>query len=202
MTVHYSRFGLNTYCGVAYFGAHLPEDYPLHPVLQKSRAFRRLPPNLSQLAELAKHWSRHTVPPPQGSPDPFGIRNWYDDQGYELDFGTGRRLTDDEIDAQWDALGDIGLDDFVVHDIPVPSGGFADPDTWKAPTPSVDEDLVDRSGLTKAQILSDIQSRGRDATADEYGLPPQLAAKARTDTDFAHAILTMHGHPWSEYQES
>jgi hypothetical protein len=200
MTVHYSRFGLNTYCGVAYFRAHFPEDYPFHPVLQKSRAFRRLPPNLRQLAELSKSWSRRgTGPPPQGSPDAFGIEGWYDDQGYELDHGSGRRLTDEEIDAQWDALGDLGLDDFEVTDIPVPPGGFADPYTWEEPEVK-DENLVDRSGLTKEQILSDIQSRGRAATAKEYGVPAQLETGASTDAELAHIILAMHGQPWSKYR--
>jgi hypothetical protein len=59
---------------------------------------------------------------------------------------------------------------------------------------------VDRSGLTKEQIISDIQSRGRAATAEEYGVPAQLATGASTDDDLAQIILGMHGQPWSRYR--
>jgi hypothetical protein len=197
MTIYFSKYKLDTYYPTAYFQAQLPEDYPVSLVLQKSRAFRRLPANLRRLSQLAGRWAKRHYPP-----DFFtDIGHWYDDQGYELNPTTGKRLTDAEIDAQWDALGDLGLSDFVVHDIPVPSGGFADPGTWEEPPTSEIEDLVDRSGLTKTQILSDIQSRGRAATAEEYGLPTRLAARASTDAELAHAILSMHGQPWSNYEE-
>lgn len=195
MTVYFSKYKLDTYYPTSYFQAHLPEDYPTSLVLQKSRAFRRLPPNLKDLSHLARQWAERHYP----SGFFTDIGKWYDNQGYELDPSTGKRLTDAEIDAQWDSLGDLGLDDFKVTDIPVPPSGFADPATWEEPE-AQGEDLVDRSGLTKEQILSDIQSRGRTATAEEYGVPAQLATRASTDDDLARIILGMHGEPWSRYR--
>jgi hypothetical protein len=195
MTVHYSRYGLNTYRGMPYFQEQVPADYPQHPVLQKCRAFRRLPPNLRRLSELAKRWAKRHYP----DADFNQIDLWYDDDGYELNPDTGERLTDQEIDDEWDRLGDLGLDDFEVEDIPIPPGGFADPDTWEPPAP--EPDLVDRSGLTEAQVLSDIASRGRAATAREYGVPQWLLVKMRTESELARTILAMHGQPWSQYEE-
>jgi hypothetical protein len=94
MTVHYSRYGLNTYCGMPYFWEQIPADYPLHHVLQKCRAFRRLPPNIRELAGLAKRWFEKHDPNAEFS----DIDRWYDKDGYELDFGSGKRLTD-ELDT-------------------------------------------------------------------------------------------------------
>jgi len=100
MSAHYSKCGLNTYYATPYFQAHIPADYPLSLVLQKSRAFRRLPPRLRELSELAKKWARRHYPPTIGVDD----KQWYDDDGYELNPNTGQRLTDKEIDAEWDML--------------------------------------------------------------------------------------------------
>lgn len=189
MTVHYSAYGLNTNCGSTYFQSQIPEDYPLHPTLQKCRAFRRLPLNLKELGLLANRWVARHDPDRRGN-----IDQWYDSDGYELNPNTGERLTDAEIDADWQRW---PVPDIEVRDIPRPPGGFADPDTWQEP--HVEQpDLVDRSGLTETQILSDIQSRGRAATADAYGVSQKTAAALKTDRELAHAILGMHGRPWPQ----
>ena len=40
--------------------------------------------------------------------------DWYDEEGYELNPGTGKRLTDEEIDADWEQWGapDIEVEAF------------------------------------------------------------------------------------------
>ena len=96
MSAHFSKFSLNTYPGTPYFQAHIPTGYPLSLVLQKCRAFRRLPPNLRSLAALAKRWAIRNYPYPAGAPH---IEEYYDDEGYELKLGTTERMTDEEIDA-------------------------------------------------------------------------------------------------------
>src|SRR5215475_10380898 len=110
MTAHYSKFDLNTHSVMPYFHAHVPKDYPLNRVLQKCRAFRRLPPNLRKLSGLAKKWAIRVYPPPEN--DFGGIEQWYDAEGYELEPGSGRRLTDEEIDEQWVRWQDDELDKF------------------------------------------------------------------------------------------
>jgi hypothetical protein len=176
MSIYYDKYDLNTYYGAPYFQAHIPADYPLHLVLQKSRAFRRLPPRLRELSVLAKRWVQHIDPIANDEQD-----QWYDDDGYELNPGTGRRLTDEEIDAEWDMLESRwGKPNVKIEDIPLPAGGFADPDTWEEP-PKEEPVGVFMWGRfwpdpedclpTKAQLLNDIASRGREATADEYGIP-------------------------------
>ncbi len=196
MSAHYSKYGLNTYYAVRYFRAHVPADYQLGLVLIKSRAFHRLPPRLRELAALAKLWTCRTYPEnPAGIQD---IERWYDADGYELDPGTGHRLTDEEIDDQWSGpSGGQGADlaAFVVEDIPLPAGGFADPEAWE-PAPVEDTDLVDRDGLTETQILSDIASRGRKATAEEYGVPANWYTRVTSDEGLARMILSMDGKPW------
>ncbi len=92
MSTHYSKFALNTYAMTPYFQSQLPDGYPINLVLQKSRAFRRLPPNLRKLAALAKKWAIRTYPDtPMGMID---IKGWYDEEGYELNPATGKRMTD------------------------------------------------------------------------------------------------------------
>jgi hypothetical protein len=193
MSAHFSKFLLNTYGGTPYFQAHVPEGYPLSRVLQKSRAFRRLPPRLRELAGLAKRWAIRNSPFPAGIVD---IEQWYDASGNELEPGTGRRLTDAEIDAQW--LPDATLATFVAKDVPLPPGGFADPDEWESPPADADKDanLVDRGGLTEAHVLDHVASRGREATAKEYGVPVDQLAHAKTDKDLARMVLDMDGKPW------
>ena len=53
MSAHFDKYGLNTYYAMPYFHAHIPANYPLSVILQKCRAFRRLPPNLRKLSEKA-----------------------------------------------------------------------------------------------------------------------------------------------------
>lgn len=168
--LHYSKYFLNTYAGTPYAEAQIPEDYPLHQVLQKSRAFRRLPKNLRELAGKSKAWAMANNPDRYG--EPSGINQWYSPNGNELDPDTGQPLTDAEIDAQW--LPDPDLDNFVVKDIPRPAGGFPDPNTWEPP----EEEAVEESEpIPITQILIDIDTRGYEATAKEYGLTiPQLKA--------------------------
>lgn len=175
MTAHYSRFGLDTYMGTPYFQAHIPEGYPINLVLQKCRAFRRLPPNLRKLSELAKQWAVKNKRK-AGIED---IDQWYDDDGYELDPETGKRLMDEEIDEEWDRWPAPKVS---VKDIPVPPGGFADPDTWVEPEREEESDDGDR--LTEADILRDISLRGREYTARYYGVPIK-----HKDKELAKVIL-------------
>ncbi len=163
MSVYYDKFGLNTYYGTPYFAAHLPAGYPLSPTLQKCRAFRRLPSNLRELAEKSKQWAI------KNGWKPHGIDQWYDPQGYELNPVTGKRLTDAQIDAEWDTYHpDLGLDDFTVHDIPAPSGGFPDPGTWQPPE-ETQEEPEDDDAPSIEKILEDIQDRGWERALEEYG---------------------------------
>ena len=157
---HYSKFALNTWQGTPYFQAFVPPAYPLHLVLQKARAFRRLPPNLRALAVNSRKWAEA-----HWGPDP-DIARWYDAQRYELDPETGRRLTDVEIDSWWDAHPDPAVAAFQTRDIPVPAGGFPDPDTWEPP-PTI-EVPVDRP--TPEQILNDVATAGIARTEQEYGI--------------------------------
>lgn len=162
MSAHFSKFMLNTYSATPYFRAHVPDEYPLSLVLQKCWAFRRLPPNLKELSRRAKAWAIRTYP--DASRD---IEEWYDAEGYELWPGTGIRLTDEEIDSQWNPDG--YPHEFVVSDIPIPHGGFADPETWEEP--EKEEDPVDPDDIpSPAQLASDVASRGLARTADEYGM--------------------------------
>jgi hypothetical protein len=186
MSVYFSRFNLNTYSGTPYFQAHCPADYPLSRVLQKCRAFRRLPPNLRGLSALAKKWAAKHYPYVVEE-----VGHWYDAAGNELDPGAGEPLTDEQIDAQWQP--DPGLDELEVADIPVPEGGFPDPETWR-PKHEVDadtEDADDESDRpTEAQILGDIAGHGRALAARTYGIPDEQLAGIKTDRELAQAILT------------
>lgn len=184
MSAHFSKFLLNTYCGTPYFRAHVPEGYPTSRVLQKCRAFRRLPPNLRHLSALAKQWAErnHAVDE--------DMRNWYDAAGNELDPSSGKPLTDEEIDAQWRP--DPGLSELKVEDIPVPEGGFPDPGTWR-PKEVTDADEDTSDGPTEAQILSDIAGHGRTRTAQEYGVPEEDLAGFETDEELAQFILEKRG---------
>ena len=159
MSAHYSKYALNTYNWTPYFQAFVPAGYPVDAVLRKSRAFRRLPPNLRSLAEHAKEWAEANNPPASQ------IDNWYDPQGNELDPDTGRRLTDAEIDAQWED--DPDIINLAVGDIPLPVGGFPDPATWKPPTILAAPPL---SAPDKLQILDDVAARGVAATEALYGI--------------------------------
>jgi len=191
MSIYYSKFSLNTYRVTPYFHAHIPDDYPLLLVLQKSRAFRRLPPRLRELSALAKKWAQRSWPIVTEE-----MKRWYDADGYELDPDTGHRLTDEEINEQWSrpSGGQDGVAKFVVEDIPLPAGGFADPDTWE-PTIVEEIELVDR-GLTMGGVLSDIASRGRERTAEEYAAPADWRTRTTSDEDLARIILDMEGKPW------
>lgn len=182
MSVHFSKFALNTYSMFPYFLDQIPDGYPLSLVLQKCRAFRKLPPHVRELAALAKQWAIRKYPE-----NPAGINAielWYDNAGNELDRDTGHRLTNQEIDAEWQP--DPSLASFTVTDIPIPAGGFADPATWGVP-PAPPE-TKDRP--TKARLMSDISSRGRQAVADTYGLPESqlpYTGSSRDETDYETA---------------
>ena len=170
MSAHYSKFALNTYAGTPYFEANLPAGYPIHKVLQKSRAYRRLPPNLRELSRLAQQWAdrvgRYYV----------GIEEWYDEDGYELDPASGQRLTDREIDGEWDLIDDGSLDNFVVKDIP--RSKFTDPLTWDRPQVLITEDRP-----TAKQIKRDVLARGSAAVAKEYGVEPVQSFDSGEDSD-------------------
>jgi hypothetical protein len=187
MSAHFSKFSLNTYPGTDYFQAHAPADYPLSLVLQKCRAFRRLPPNLKELAARSRRWARRVHPEDYRQAE---IDRWYDAQGYELDPGTGRRLTDAEIDADWERW---EVPDIEVTDIPVPEGGFADPATWEPPPPAVEDEPDPDEGISEAQLLSDIASHGREYVAKEYGVPADRLAQVGSDLDLAKLIRGVVG---------
>jgi len=163
MSAHYSKYLLNTYAATPYFQAQMPKDYPLYKVLRKSKTFHNLPPQLKNLAALAKEWAiRNTEPPsPAGW---IGIEKWYDKQGYELDPATGQRLSASEIAAQWKP--EPELDDFIVEDITVPHTGFPDPTTWKESK----EASSPGERPSEKQLLRDLTVRGSKATARTYGL--------------------------------
>jgi hypothetical protein len=167
MSAHFDKFGLNTYYGTPYFQAHVSPEYPLSRVLQKSRAFRRLPPRLRQLAALAKRWLLRQR---QGQ-DFYDIQSWYDSAGNELNPNTGRKLTDKEIDDEWDTFHpDPTLSSFTVEDIPIPPGGFADPDTWEEPVVAEEPDPEESRGFTTEQLASWVMSHGRERVMRDYRL--------------------------------
>ena len=184
MSVHFSRYNLNTYSPNPFFSANMPKDYPIGTVCVKSRAFRRLPKNVKKLAALAKQYSMRTNPQYQED-----IGRWYDDEGYELNPDTRDRLTDEEIDDSWRGVDETELAKIKVEDIPEPSGGFPDPDTWEepAPPPSLEEDEDKNDGRpTHAQLLKDIGSHGVEYTAKYYGIP---ADQATNKEALARAIM-------------
>lgn len=172
MSVHYSRYNLNTYYNTPYFQAYLPKDYPLAEVLRECRAFRRLPPNLQELSRKSKDWltAQSGISP---------TLDGYDDEGYELDLRTGERLTDEQIDAQWDNKPAKAK----VEDIPIPKGGFADPATWQ---PKVEPDEPrEYEGPSREQIRRDIKSHGAAYTAKYYGVPAGGSAEELAEAIFA-----------------
>lgn len=162
MSAHYSKYSLNTYCSTPYFQSQVPEDYPTNLVLQACRAFRNIPPNLKELAALSKQWARRKNPP-DGI---VGIDDWYSEGGRELNPDTGKKLSRREIEDSWE--GYDAPKDFKVTDVPEPEGGFDDPDIWEEPAP---EEAGPDELPPREQLLSDIASRGREATADAYGIP-------------------------------
>ena len=160
MSAHYSKYSLNTYRETPFFQAQVPREYPLALVMQKCRAFRKLPPNVRKLAGLAKKWAA------KNGAEPLGIRDWYDQDGYELDPDTRKRLTDKQLDQEWEPW---KRPDVKVQDIPIPPGGFADPDEWEPSKPA--EPVDERYVPSEEQLRRDIASHGREATAREYGIP-------------------------------
>jgi hypothetical protein len=183
VSIYYSKFDLNTYSGTPYFRAHCPADYPLNLVLQKCRAFRRLPPRLRELSAQAKRWAAKNYPAVVEE-----LRRWYDAEGRELDPQTGRPLTHAQIDAQW-----AGSEppDIKIEDIPAPEGGFADPETWQ-PEKAVAEE-VDDDRPTEAQLVSDIAGHGRERAARYYGVPDEQLSEIGSDKELAQLILQKRG---------
>jgi hypothetical protein len=168
MNIYYSKFSLNTYPGTPYFEAFLSPGYPLYLILQKCRAFRRLPKNLRLLAAKSKEWAHHN-----GRGECSDINSYYDDLGRELSQTTGRPLTDKQIDAEWGGRPDPSLATLAVTDIPLPPGGFPDPATWQPPPEPDDADKPP----SLAQLRKDVSSRGVQATAEEYGISPDELAR-------------------------
>lgn len=187
MSVYFSKFLLNTYSGTPYFQAHVPEGYPISPVLQKCRAFRRLPPNLRKLSALSKRWAARS------GGAIADIEAWYDAAGNELDPGTGVPLTDEQIDAQWSG---IDPPDVEVTDIPVPDGGFPDPETWIPPEPGGDADEDADEGddrPTEAQVRADVASHGLKRAAQEYGISDEELSGIGSDDELIQAVLNKRG---------
>lgn len=177
MSIHFSKFGLNTYQGTPYFRAYIPNDYPTSLVLQKSRSFRRLPPNLRELAEKSKEWFVRS-----GRELPVGIEEWYDDEGNELDPSDGHVLTDEEIDAQWPD--DEALSKMKVKDIPVPDGGFHDPKSWEPE--KAEEKSDDRA---QKYYTEQIKKHGRQRVAHDAGISPEQLEGIESDEDLVKAIV-------------
>lgn len=195
MSAHYSKYRLNTYGATPYFQSQLPKGYRVDDVLMKSRAFRRLPPRLRELSALAKRWAIRRYPDIPGGM--FDVEKWYDEDGNELDPTDGHILTDEEVDAEWDALPwadklNARLKGFEVDDVPEPDGGFADPDTWEEPPPEPDDD-TDDPGITEEQLLKDIKSHGREYVAKESGIPADTLFRVKTDEQLAEMILNGGG---------
>ncbi len=183
MSIYYSKYDLNTYKGTPYFHAHIPMDFPTSIVLNNARSFHRLPPNLYKLATLAKRWAiKHYGWPKTGMP---GIEEYYDKLGNELNPETRKPLTDKEIDEQWNEPADTSL----IVDIPMPEGGFADPDTWEEPPPESDTDY---DGPTEESLFNDIESMGREYVAKDHSIPIK---GIRSDRQLVQAILVARGAP-------
>lgn len=183
MSAHYSKFDLNTYRGTAYFRTHVPADYPLDEVLQACRAFRRLPTNLRELSALSRQWAEKHLP---NTDNHWGnINQWYDEEGYELDPYTGKRLTDAQIDSEWASNGTSST--LTVQDIPIPPGGFADPDTWRELLNSQIDN--EDPGYSREQLLRDIESHGREYVARDAGITLLQLKSINTDSELADMIL-------------
>ena len=185
---HYSKYKLNTYSTTPYFEAHVPEDYPLSDVMLASRRFHDLPPRLRELSALAKRWAVRNYPYPAGIQ---GIEEYYDDQGYELDTRTGERMSDAVLNEEWGKVLDKVKRNVV--DIPLPPGGFADPDTWDRPPEPEEEDPDADQGITEKQLLEDIRLNGRERVVKEHGIHPDVSASTPSDTSLARAILDVIG---------
>ncbi len=158
MSAHYSKFGLNTYLGTPYFQAHLPEGYPIRETLENSRAFRRLPSNLRELSALAKQWWE------KNKDQDSEIGRWYDTDGYELNPHTEQRLTDEEIDADWVRW---QIPPIHIRDIPIPVGGFPDPDIWQPPKV---KEITD-DGPSWEDLARDVEAGGYERVSKDYGIP-------------------------------
>lgn len=182
--IYYSKYDLNTYRSTSYFDAHLPADYPLGMVLAKCRMFHALPPRLRRLSALAKRWATRHAPIVVEE-----VSKWYSPDGYELDPDTGKHLTEEQIEELWPKP-DEALKKFEVTDIPLPPGGFADPDTW-VPPPEVEEsdEDSDYTAPTEERLLSEIKSHGREYTARYYGVPMD---GIKSDRALAAAIRSAH----------
>lgn len=190
MSAHFSKFDLNTYAAFPYFRANVPGDYPLSQVLQTARAFRRLPPNLRELAGLTKRLAVRTAPPDA----PAGIRDiqyWYDADGFELDPATGRRLTDAEVDRSWDELPFPPPPRVPLADVPKPAGGFPDPDTWVEPAQPETPQGVEPPSIS--DIRSWVASYGPEYVSKELGIPVGLLPTAErlvaSDADDVETVL-------------
>lgn len=192
MTVHYSCYNLNTYLHTPYFRQHIPKGYALDDILIKSRAFRRLPPNLRKLSQLSKQWSQVSKYKP-GSVD--GIDNYYDDKGNELDPTTKKPMTDQEIDDYWDMITAGEKNDTKVTDIPHPQGGFPDPNKWTPKHTGDDVSVIDRSDIDEQIVRQDAESRGVNRAAEHYGVPLRWLSKIKTPEQLAKAVMSMHGRP-------
>jgi hypothetical protein len=186
---------LNTNYATPYFQAQLPEGYPLSLVCQKCRAFRRLPPNIRALAAKASVWADKNFP---YRPTVDGqIAQWYDSNNNELDPVTGRPLTDAEIDAEWGS--DPSLDTFTVTDIPIPPGGFPDPNTWQPEEEEVGPLEFYRPSL--ATVINDLHTQGAVRTADEYGVlqsikPQEDGDINETKEEFAQRVHRALSSPY------
>lgn len=177
MSIYYSKWDLNTYKGTPYFEAHCPPDFPVNLALQKCRAFRRLPPTLRELSARAKAWAAKHYPYVVED-----VSRGYDAAGNELDLSSGKPLTDAQIDAQWP----WPAPDVEVTDIPLPAGGFPDPEAWQPPeVPGGGDEPGDEDGPTEGQIRSDIASHGLTRAARDYGVPD-----AASDEALVRAVLT------------
>ena len=186
MSAHFSKFGLNTYTATPYFQAQIPEGFDIGNVLIAARAYRNLPPNIKTLAGKAKQWAKRVYADHSFITE---IDRWYDEEGNELDPDSGEILTNEQIEESWKGLVSPGTK-FKIKDIPIPKGGFADPDTWEQ-EPEEEEESAPYEGPTEDKLVQDIGSHGREYTARYYGIPPEEAKRAKSDKELAHMIFEM-----------
>ena len=168
MSLHYSKFALNSYAWTPYFQAVVPPDFPTAAVLRASKMFRDLPPRLREVAVNSKKWAvRHGY-------DTSGIDRWYDSDGYELDPDTGARLTDAQVETQWepDPDDDIYVEFDLPEGLPVP-----DPDSWEPPPPA--PDVPEAPDFD--QLLLDVATHGVARVQEEYGITLEPGTSAELD---------------------
>lgn len=182
---HYSKAELNTYDTTPYFEAFCPEGYDWRFVASKVHRFLLMPPTFRELCRRSKIWAMANWPVLINM-----MKQYYDDDGYELFPGTNKRLTDSEVNAQWPPLTQ-DLVDLQVEDIDEPEDGFPDAGNWQPPArlTDEDEDEDEEDRITKGQLMEDIKSRGIGYVAKYYNISTQEFSEFKMVSEAAQHIL-------------